>query len=150
MEVNMKIVKVHGYDVNEFAAEEIVEKIGLFGLSQDQLMYSFLEVMENINFSLEHNNKAKYEREMWNCSPTSFEVHRRFYLAKGIKLEFPPSEVDPGSLKFWINPLHVELLFYNLIRDGYLIPKASKFLTSLNYKDKFSYVKESSATTAER
>jgi hypothetical protein len=138
---------VYGHDLNKHSSDEIIEKIGIDKLNEAELLHSVLEVKDAVDFSLEHNSKAKHESEMLNCSANSYATYKRLYLDRRKTIVFPPSKHNPSNLRFWADSNKIDLLFYSLIAEGLLIIRSEGFINSGRNVDKFTYAETLTPTS---
>ena len=86
----------------------------------DQLLDLFLECLDNINFSLKHEDNFKRNQAHLAAAPAAYEVYNRFYA--GRKYFSHPSlksEHLPNTIQFWTDPVAISLLHQTLVKDGF-------------------------------
>ena len=109
---------VFGYDIDQYPAEEILEKVGVAKFEDDQLLACFLECLELIKFALEHENRQEQWEACLISSPTACEIYRRFLAHKSTLPKIKP-EYLPTSLHFWFIPAAFDFLFRMMVEEGF-------------------------------
>jgi hypothetical protein len=120
--------KVYGFDLNAFTSDEIIEKIGIDRLPNDQLLDVFIEVLDNINFAWRHETSFERDKVHQQAALFAYEAFKRFYKDKESPQKFShPSLRDfeylPNTIQYWSHPVATSILFEILVDDGYYTEK---------------------------
>lgn len=127
--------KIYGFDLDKFSSDEIIEKIGLNRLSDEELLYAFLESRDNAEFSFSHEDNFGRENTCLQDAPTAYLVYKRLYYGLSIKHPAIQRKSIPNDMLFWVDQVATSLLFEMLIKDGYYKLNQTK---SNQFKFKFS------------
>jgi len=119
-------IKVYGFDIDAYTADEILEKTGVSSFADDQLKTAFLECVNNIEFAHTNEKEGKREETYLSTAPTAYQCYKRFYrdTKRAINLKNPSLKTEylPDSLHFWSHPVAINLLHIQMIKDGLCKP----------------------------
>lgn len=120
--------KIYGYEVDKFSPDEICEKIGMAKFKKDQLLESFLESRNIMEYALRNESNRELEEAYLNMAPTAYEVYKRFYRDAKDKLNMnhpslrKEAEESPETILFWSNPVRIDIMYRQMLRDGHYQP----------------------------
>lgn len=110
--------KVWGFDLNEYTAEEICNKIGISEFKNDQLVHGLQEAIDEFKLAIRYQDYARFSRARFAYAPNAFEVYKRFYRDSSEKYKNLPWDQDPTDMRFWTKHVNIMDLVDQLMNDG--------------------------------